>query len=170
MTKLTNYFFVNSNDKEEIVVPKLLGGNFSGEFCLAGFTESGELLITDNIYKLSSHIITAKDDTKYEILDKHVDYADYENAMKESIPVIAKWEFDKIISNTHIIGICEGEEINKKIASQDGNFITLEDGTKYFINWSLMSDITKKRLEISYYHTYFKAVEEFCGIKCKIIL
>lgn len=169
-TTVSNYFFVNSSNKGEVVIPEMLGGNFKGNFCLIGNSDDGSIIVSDNVTSISNFVVSTKTDENYTLKDMHNDYIDYVDSLSIGIPIIENWELDNIPLNTHLIGICDGEPFNKKIVSQDGNFFNLDDGSKCFVNWSSMSEITKSRMEISYYHTYFKDIEDFCGFRCKIIL
>ena len=166
---LNNYYFFNFENPNEIIVSKKLGGNFEGEFGVFGKSEDNTLVVSGKINSISNGIITT-DESEYFTGMISKDYLDFISAVTEKIPVIEKWELDRIPVDTHIKGICEGEEIFKKIISQDGNYLTLDDGKKYFVNWSSMSEITKKRIETSRYATYFKEITNFCDIKCKVIL
>lgn len=170
MTKLTNYYFVNASNKAEVVIPEILGGDFKGDFSLIGFDEEGSMVMSENVTNISDLVVTTNDDTQYKVEGMCSDYADFIDAIALNIPVIEKWELDNIPLRTVICGISNGEPFSKKMVSQDGNFFDLEDGSKCFINWSSMSDTTKKRMEISYYHSYFSNIDNFCGFKCRVIL
>lgn len=167
---VSNYFFVNSSNKGEVVIPEMLGGNFKGDFCLIGTSEDGSIIVSENVTSISNFVVTTENDVNFTLKDMHDDYIDYVDSLSIGIPIVEKWELDNIPLNTQLIGICDDEEFNKKIVSQDGNFFNFEDGSTCFVNWSSMSDITKTRMDISYYHTYFKEIDDFCGFKCKVIL
>lgn len=167
---VADYFFVSASNMEEIIIPEVLGGNYEGDFCLLGSSDEGNMVISENITSVSDLIATDIDGTEYHLKNMSKDYADFIDAYILKIPIIENWELENIPLNCFLLGLANGEKFNKKIVEQSGNFFTFEDGTTGFVKWNSMSELTQKRMQISYYHTYFTAIEDFCTFKCKVII
>ena len=153
---MRNYFVEKGTTK--IVHPRDFKGNFDGSYTLMGYNEKNEIV----------ELEVSDKELRLDHMDKN--YAQFFLCSAFKTPVIENWQFEQIPKRTIVKGTVNGQEISLKILQQRENYLKLEDGKTYFINWSNPSQVQRDRNLIANYRSYFPKFTKFCGYAGKIIL
>lgn len=137
MAEINNYAFVDAYNNREWIVPELCSNSYRIVGC--GIREG----LPDNSYFETSPIEYVRNGvaktlsgTRYILHSMSDDYRQFVKAVHENIPILKEWEISGNRTNGYTIsGICNRKFIRGKVVSQKKNFITLDNGTTYFVLW-----------------------------------
>lgn len=139
MYRIENFFFVKDENKD---IPYVISPSSTGPaFRLMGdcydhnqFTD-GCYIRTSSVSSIEDGIVTTESGSLYKLGKPHPDYAEYLSAIKSKIPIFTSWSLVGINGNYCIVGIVNGKSARSYISGQDGNFITIESGTRCLVLW-----------------------------------
>lgn len=166
--KMENYAFVDAMIRDKWIDPK----TYSDKYSLMGNTDREELkneefVKTSAIAEFYSDRVFTISGTKYELGQMNKDYKEYLDAKDAGIPVLKCWTLMGCMRKGYIIhGEANGRIIERKVVSQDGNFLCLDDGIKYFVMWFFGFDLLFNQgdyLDMKIEEDF----EEICGKRCR---
>ena len=174
--RMLDYVFVDAKNESVLVIPeehegvcRILGIANGRE----GFPD-GSLLLTSHVKKLEKHAAKTESGTKYVLENVNEDYQDFVFAVHEYIPILEYWNIMKSLDTYYLTGICDGASSEGKIKEQEGNYLVLDDGRRYFVNWLNFSEEIRRRYAygrpLIHGLDYPEDFEEFANFKCRPVL
>lgn len=135
--KMENYYWCSYDHKRVVIpeegVPYCLGGEGYGR---QGFKD-GTRIQTSSIVTVENGVATTRSGSVYELGSMHPDYVEILSAIEEGTPVIKEWSLEGNLRDGYILtGHVHVDVVlvSRKVTSQEGNFITIDD-TRYLVIW-----------------------------------
>ena len=171
MTLLREYLF--QNRKGELVAPKR-GVVIKGRAHMDMRFNAGQIIKTSRIRRIKDDYIATRN-SRYKLDVPAKEYTEFLEKKSKNVPMITKWNLFGNRKEGYIIsGKTKEGKIYKKIISQNGSCLILEDGKEYFVQWRAMSRKARRQLDqtgtIADLEEANGDIEKFAFVLCRPVL
>ncbi|MGN1300993.1 MAG: hypothetical protein ACI4U9_00415 [Clostridia bacterium] len=152
----------NSNNSEESNYYVAVLGEVYGRH---GFKD-GTRIHTSATKEVTETVARTYSGSVYELGTKDPDYAKYEEAVMNDVPILEYWSIGNLHEGVYIKGKIRGEgrKFMKKVIAQDGAILTFYDGSKVFVDWLTIDPFQKTYIKAFGLETGMVKGRLFCGL------